>query len=143
MYANYQVFLCLVKFDLFFWVGFSVQFIWLVLNPNDAEYYLTCAAFPLSIIVLVEGHLAARYENKWMMLTFMAGCGGALVYFLYKVRMVSIVTLSLTYLPLLLQLVKVLKFRNTDTFVLVWKTMTTFCERRSSISQSNDSDSCL
>ncbi|KAJ3480257.1 hypothetical protein NLI96_g8479 [Meripilus lineatus] len=107
MYAHYQVFLCLVKFDLFFWVGFSVQFIWLVLNPNDAEYYLTCAAFPLSIIVLIEGHLAARYENKWMMLTFMGGCVGALVYFLYK-------------------LVKVLRFRNEDTFILVWKTMTTF-----------------
>lgn len=86
MYANYQIFLCLVKFDLFFWVGFSVQFIWLVLNNNDAEYYLTCAALPLSLIVLIEGHLAARYENKMMMWSFMGGCIAALVYFVYKVR---------------------------------------------------------
>lgn len=86
MYAQYQIFLCLIKFDLFFWVGFSIQFIWLVLNNNDAEYYLTCAALPLSLIVLVEGHLAARYENKMMMWTFMAGCVAALVYFVYKVR---------------------------------------------------------
>jgi len=107
MYAHYQIFLCLVKFDVFFWVGFSVQFIWLVLNPADAEYYLTCAALPLSIVVLVEGHLAARYENKWMMTTFMAGCGAAMVYFVYK-------------------LVKVLRFKDTSTFILVWKTMTTF-----------------
>ncbi|KAI0082250.1 hypothetical protein K474DRAFT_1681566 [Panus rudis PR-1116 ss-1] len=107
MYANYQVFLCLVKFDLFFWVSFSILFIWLVLNKNDAEYYLTCAALPLSVIVLVEGHLAARYENKWMMLTFMGGCSAAMVYFCYK-------------------LVKVLRFRDTDTFVFVWKTMTNF-----------------
>ncbi len=85
MYAHYQIFLCLIKFDLFFWMGFSVQFIWLVLNKQDAEFYLTYAALPLSIIVLIEGHLAARYENKWMMLTFMAGCVAALVYFVYKV----------------------------------------------------------
>ncbi|CAL1696480.1 unnamed protein product [Somion occarium] len=107
MYAHYQIFLCLVKFDLFFWVTFSIQFIFLVLNKNDAEYYLTCAALPLSIVVLVEGHLAARYENKWMMLTFMGGCAAAMVYFSYK-------------------LVKVLRFRNTTTFILVWKTMTNF-----------------
>ncbi|PSR71278.1 hypothetical protein PHLCEN_2v12792 [Hermanssonia centrifuga] len=108
MYAHYQIFLCLIKFDLFFWMGFSVQFIWLVLNKQDAEFYLTYAALPLSIIVLIEGHLAARYENKWMMLTFMAGCVAALVYFVYK-------------------LVKVLRLKDTDpTFEAVWGTLTTF-----------------
>lgn len=91
MYAHYQIFLCLVKFDLFFWVGFSVQFIWLVLNKDGAEYYLTCAALPLSLIVLIEGHLAARYENRMMMWTFMGGCVAALVYFVYKVRQASYV----------------------------------------------------
>ena len=85
MFTHHQIFLCLVKFDLFFWVGFSVQFIWLVLNHHDAEFYLTCAAFPLSVVVLVEGYLAARHENKWMMLSFLTGCGGAMVYFVYKV----------------------------------------------------------
>jgi hypothetical protein len=84
MYASYQIFLCLVKFDLFFWVGFSVQFLWLVLSKTDWEYYVTWAALPLSVVLLVEGHLAARHENKWMMATFMSGCIGALVYFVYK-----------------------------------------------------------
>ncbi|KAI0639171.1 hypothetical protein C8Q77DRAFT_1184475 [Trametes polyzona] len=107
MFAHHQIFLCLVKFDLFFWVGFSVQFIWLVLNKDNAEYYLTCAALPLSLVVLVEGHLAARHESKWMMLSFMTGCAGAMVYFVYK-------------------LVKVLRFHNTDTFRQVWQTLTTF-----------------
>lgn len=87
MYAWYQIFLCLVKFDVFFWVGFSIQFIWLVLNEHNAEYYLTCAALPLSLVLLVEGHLAARHENKWMMFTFMTGCVAAMVYFVYKVNM--------------------------------------------------------
>ncbi|PIL29601.1 hypothetical protein GSI_08237 [Ganoderma sinense ZZ0214-1] len=107
MFTHHQIFLCLVKFDLFFWVGFSVQFIWLVLNHHDAEFYLTCAAFPLSIIVLIEGHLAARHENKWMMLSFLTGCGGAMVYFVYK-------------------LVKVLRYKDTDVFKEVWESLTTF-----------------
>lgn len=87
MYASYQIYECLVKFDVFFWAGFSVQFIWLVLQDSDWEYYVTCAALPLSIVLLVEGHLAARHENKWMMATFMSGCVGALIYFIYKVTL--------------------------------------------------------
>ncbi|KAJ8507522.1 hypothetical protein ONZ45_g10113 [Pleurotus djamor] len=107
MFANYQVFECLIKFDVFFWVGFSVQFIWLVLNKNDWEYYVTCAALPLSLVLLVEGHLAARHENKWMMATFMSGCVGAMVYFIYK-------------------LVKVLLYRDTDQFKPIYKTLSVF-----------------
>lgn len=107
MYAWYQIFLCLIKFDVFFWVGFSIQFIWLVLNKHNAEYYLTCAALPLSLVLLIEGHLAARHENKLMMLTFMTGCVAAMVYFVYKLQ-------------------KVLRFKDTPTFALVWQTLTTF-----------------
>jgi hypothetical protein len=90
LYANYQVFQCLVKFDLFFFAAFCVQFIGIVLIPRDWEFYVTCAALPLSVVLLVEGHLAARHENKWMMATFMSGCVGAMVYFVYKVREASL-----------------------------------------------------
>jgi len=107
MYANYQIYECLVKFDVFFWAGFSVQFIWLVLQKNDWEYYVTCAALPLSIVLLVEGHLAARHENKWMMATFMTGCVGAMVYFIYK-------------------LIKVLLYKDTVQFKFVWQSLTVF-----------------
>ena len=85
MFAHYQIFQCFVKFDLFFWIGFCVQFIGLVLNKQDWEYYVTIIALPLSVVLVVEGYLAARYENKWMMISFMTGCGGAMVYFVYKV----------------------------------------------------------
>jgi len=91
MYALYQIYVCLVKFDVFFWAGFSVQFIWLVLQDTQVEYYITCAALPFSILLLVEGHLAARYEQRWMMATFMLGCVGAMVYFVYKVNSHDIV----------------------------------------------------
>jgi len=108
LYARYQIFQCLIKFDVFFWVGFSVQFIALVLfQKRDWEFYITCAALPVSLILLVEGHLAARHENKAMMITFMSGCVGALFYFLYK-------------------LFKVIKFKNRADFASIWKSLTTF-----------------
>lgn len=107
MYASYQIYECLVKFDVFFSAGFSVQFIWLVLRTTDWEYYVTCAALPLSLVLLVEGHLAAKHENKLMMATFMSGCVGAMIYFIYK-------------------FVKVLILKNTDEFRLIWKSLTVF-----------------
>ncbi|THH11788.1 hypothetical protein EW145_g416 [Phellinidium pouzarii] len=84
MYARYQVFVGIMKFDVFFFIGFSVQLIWLVLNPANWEYYVTCAALPCSFLILANGVLAARYENRYMMVTFLLGCAGAMVYFVYK-----------------------------------------------------------
>jgi hypothetical protein len=107
MYAVYQIYECLVKFDVFFWVGFSVQFIWLVLQDTQVEYYITCAALPFSVLLLVEGHLAARYEQRWMMATFMLGCVGAMVYFLYK-------------------LVQVLLHKTQEPYVQLWESLAVF-----------------
>ena len=44
----------------------------------DWEYYVTLAALPFSIVVLIAGTFAARYEVTYMMLSFMLGCGGAM-----------------------------------------------------------------
>lgn len=126
MYANYQIYECLVKFDVFFSAGFSVQFIWLVLRTTDWEYYVTCAALPLSLVLLVEGHLAAKHENKLMMATFMSGCVSAMVYFVYKVRS----SRPHELVPTFLQFVKVLVLKNTDEsqYGPIWKSLTVFCK---------------
>ena len=86
IYGHYQIFECLLKFDVFFWVGFSIQWISLVLVKNsDFEFYATIIALPISILLLVEGHLAARHENRWMMYGFMVGCVAGCAYFAFKV----------------------------------------------------------
>jgi len=84
MYAQYQIFECLVRFDIIFWLGFSVQLVALVLQKGDFEFYVTIAALPFSLILLFVGHMAARHENRWMMSSFIVGCVAALVYFCYK-----------------------------------------------------------
>jgi len=107
MFAIYQIFQCLVKFDVFFWAGFLVQYAWLVLDSHSVEFYITCAALPLSIVLLVEGHLAARYENKWMMTSFLSGCVGAMIYFCYKV-------------------IKIIINKLSPEFSHLWKSLSTF-----------------
>jgi len=107
MYMHFQIFICLTKFDVFFWIGFSVQWIFLVLKSNDVEYYITVAALPLSLLLLIEGHMAARYESKWLMISFMSGCVAACCYFVYK-------------------LYKIVRFKDDLDLKPVFKTLTVF-----------------
>lgn len=90
LYVHYQILACIMKFDVFFWGGFSIQLIWMVLQPTNAEYYITVAALPASLIVLLAGHLGARYESRPLMYAFMLSCVGACGYFTFKLfRIVS------------------------------------------------------
>jgi len=90
LYVHYQILACIMKFDVFFWCGFSIQLIWMVLQSTNVEYFITVAALPASLVVLLSGHLGARYENKPLMYAFMLSCVGACGYFTFKLfRIVS------------------------------------------------------
>ncbi|WOO83689.1 UPF0658 Golgi apparatus membrane protein [Vanrija pseudolonga] len=83
-YREYQIFECLVCFSFFFFAGFGIQFIFLVLNKTDPEYILTWVMLPLSLVWLVMGVIAARMEISWLMATFDVGLVGGLAYFIFK-----------------------------------------------------------
>jgi hypothetical protein len=59
----------LIRFASFFFVGFGVQFIFLVLPKSDPEYYITIAALPVSVLLLLMGAFGAGYENVWAMVS--------------------------------------------------------------------------
>ncbi|KAI3630108.1 hypothetical protein MIR68_011543 [Amoeboaphelidium protococcarum] len=88
MYRLYQIFLAILKLDFFFFLAFSIQFLVLVLNPNDPEYALTIIAVPVIFFMLMFAVYGLRQENRIVMGIFIAGCMCACAYFVFKlVRM--------------------------------------------------------
>ncbi|KAI1317633.1 hypothetical protein EDD11_008061 [Mortierella claussenii] len=85
MYRAYQIYLVLIKIDLFFFVGFSIQFIYLTLSASDAEYWLTILVLPLTILILFIAVYAVRHESRRWMSTFIVAMFCGVAYFLFKV----------------------------------------------------------
>ncbi|KAH8929491.1 hypothetical protein BT69DRAFT_1307032 [Atractiella rhizophila] len=106
MYMWYQVFICLLKFDYFFFISFSLQLVLLVENLKDFERYLTIAAIPIILIGLFAGAIAVRRENKKLMIGFIASCALGAAYFAFK-------------------LFRIYHKRDTD-YALVFKSLTVF-----------------
>ncbi|KAJ3291725.1 hypothetical protein HK104_005863 [Borealophlyctis nickersoniae] len=84
MYRVYQIFLMLLKLDVFFVSGFGVQFLVLVIHSNDPEFALTIAALPIMMIILVLAVYGVRREDKWIMGLFCVGLVLAMAYFIFK-----------------------------------------------------------
>ncbi|KAF8927211.1 hypothetical protein BGZ58_010570 [Dissophora ornata] len=87
MYRAYQIYLVLIKVDLFFFVGFSIQFIYLTLikRAADPEYWITIAVLPITVVLLYVAVYAVRHESRKWMATFLVAMLCGVVYFIFKV----------------------------------------------------------
>ncbi|PWO00593.1 hypothetical protein FA09DRAFT_304815 [Tilletiopsis washingtonensis] len=81
----YQVFQVLLKYDFFFGVGFTMAYLILVSNRDDAEFGLTIAAIPVCIVLLFVSAFAARKEVKSLMLLCILAFLAGAAYFIYKI----------------------------------------------------------
>lgn len=86
MYRAYQIYLVLIKIDLFFFVGFSIQFIYLTLtSSSDSEYWLTIVVTPMTPLILYVAYYAVRHESRNWMTTFIVAMLCGVAYFVFKV----------------------------------------------------------
>ncbi|KAH6593663.1 hypothetical protein BASA50_007221 [Batrachochytrium salamandrivorans] len=85
MYRTYQIFVLLIKIDVFFVVGFGIQFVVLVIKTYDPEFGITIAAIPVILLILALAVYGIRKEDKIIVSCFLFGLFLAIAYFIFKI----------------------------------------------------------
>jgi len=83
-YLTYQIYIAMLKFDFFFFLAFTVQFLVVVKNTKTVELALTAAALVITFFLLFLAGWWVRRESVAGMITIIIFYFIALGYFLFK-----------------------------------------------------------
>ncbi|GAA6026998.1 hypothetical protein JCM8097_006028 [Rhodosporidiobolus ruineniae] len=83
-YATYLTFVCLLKFDFFFFVGFALQFLILVSGTPTVEFVLTIVALPVTIVALALFAVVVRIESRTGVYASFVVQAAGMAYFVWK-----------------------------------------------------------
>ncbi|ORY04161.1 hypothetical protein K493DRAFT_345774 [Basidiobolus meristosporus CBS 931.73] len=102
IYKVYQILLMLLKFDIFFLLGFSVQYLALVIDTsqspgNDELIIHVTVSLCGTISMMILSFWALRAENRFGIIVFMLACFTTLGYLIYKLVIMYTPDGSLSY----------------------------------------------